>query len=185
MQPNNQTSNRMETTMKRFLIAFAAVALLLPFAAARTDAQNTNAPPPGRPGGFRPGDSILPPPIVDKLALTADQKTQYDKLQADYKKEHEAWVSAHQAQLDALQQQTQAARQADDRDKMDGLRQQRRELMKPANDMRKQYQDKVRGFLTDDQKKTLDSSLPQWRGGGPGGPGGPGGHGSDAPPPKD
>jgi Spy/CpxP family protein refolding chaperone len=178
----------METKMKRTLIAFAAVALLLPFAGVRSDAQNTNAPPPGRPAGFRPGDAILPALIVDKLALTADQKDQYDKLNADYKKEHEAWVSAHQAQLDALQQQTQAARQAEDHEKMDELRQQRRELMKPANDLRKQYLDKVRGLLTDDQKKTLDSSLPQWRGGGPGGPGGPGGHGDHGPdgaPPKD
>ncbi len=172
--------------MKRTLIAFAAVALLLPFAAVRTEAQTTNTPPPGHPTGIRPGDSVLPPVIVDKLALTADQKTQYDTLNVAYKKEHDAWMSAHQAQLDALQQQTQAARQANDHDKMDELRQQRRELMKPANDLRKQYLDKVRDFLTDDQKKTLDSNLPQWRGGGPGGPGGPAGHGPDgAPPPKD
>lgn len=172
--------------MKRSLIAFATVALLLPFAATRSDAQNTNAPPPGRPASVRPGDAILPPLIVDRLALTADQKDQYDKLNAEYKKEHDAWTSAHQAQLDALQQQTQTARQANDHEKMDELRQQRRELMKPANDMRKQYLDKVRGFLTDDQKKMLDSSLPQWRGGGPGGSGGPRSHGGeDGPPPKD
>ena len=171
--------------MKRVIIAIAAVAMLLPFATTRTEAQNTNAPPPGRPGGLRPGDSILPPPIVSKLALTADQKTQYDTLNAEYKKEHDAWISAHQAQMDTLQQQMQAARKANDRDKMDNLREQRRDLMKPVNDLRKQYLDKARGLLTDDQKKTLDSSFPQWRGG-PGGPGGPRGHGGeDAPPPKD
>lgn len=152
--------------MKRTLIALAALALLLPLGA-RTNAQDTNAP--AHSAGHRPGDSLLPSPVVEALALSPDQKSQYDTLKTQYQQEREAWLKAHQTDLDVIQAEMLLARQANNQDKMADLRKQEHEAKQPLYDLRKQYVDKVRDFLTDDQKDKLDKIFPQWKAG-PGGP---------------
>lgn len=148
--------------MKRTLIALAALAICLSFTA-RTDAQDTNQP--AHPPAHRPGELLLPPPIVGALALTPDQQSQYDTLKAQYQQDREAWIKAHKTDIDALQAQMKQARQANDTDKMADLRQQMHEAMKPLYDLRKQYVEKVRDFLTDEQKDSLDKLFPQWKSG--------------------
>jgi hypothetical protein len=146
--------------MKRTVIALAALTMLLPLGA-RTNAQDTNAP--AHPG-HRPGE-LLPPPIVSMLALTPDQQSQYETLKTQYQVEREAWIKAHKPALDQIQTQMQAARQANDTDKMKDLREQQHEAMKPLYDLRKQYIEKLRDSLTDEQKSTLDKTFPQWKAG--------------------
>jgi len=151
----------METTMKRTLIALAALAMLLPLGA-RTNAQDTNAP--AHPSAHRPAD-LLPPPIVSMLGLTASQQAQYDTLKTQFGQEREAWSKAHQPEVNQLQAQMRLARQANDTNTIDNVRSQMRDLIKPLYDLRRQYVEKVRDFLTDQQKETLDKTFPQWKNG--------------------
>ena len=127
-------------------------------------AADTNAPP-KPPQDQRPPrpnmDNLLPPHVVDDLALTADQKTKYNALAADFKKDFDA---KRESNAGSGGPPSPEARQA-------------------MRDLRKSYTDKVRGFLTDDQKTKLDQALEHARSRGPHGAGGPGGPGG-APPPS-
>ena len=93
-------------------------------------------------------DNILMPRVLDELALTADQKTKYDALEKDYKSEV---AKTREANKDDVQKNRQALRE-----------------------LRRGYQDKVRAFLTDEQKTKLDKAQERARammrdGSGPGG----------------
>lgn len=148
--------------MKRTLIALIALAMLLPLGA-RMYAQDTNAP--AHPPVHRPGDLLLPPPIVGALEMTATQQSQYETLKTAYQQEREAWIKAHKPDIDAIQAQMKQARQANDTATMGGLREQMHTALKPLYDLRKSYVEKVRDFLTDEQKDKLDKLFPQWKGG--------------------
>jgi Spy/CpxP family protein refolding chaperone len=170
------------------------VALAVLFAGAFAIAQNGDTKPagpkgeaphggPGKGGG--PGamlDNLLPPPLLDDLKLTAEQKTKYDGLQAAFKKELDAWKAAHPNAAEQLR----TARENKDREAMQKLAEER----KPVMEARKANVDKLRESLTAEQKATLDKGMEQARNRrGPGGPGGPGGGpGGDGPkgdhPPK-
>ena len=138
--------------MKRGIV----IACLIGLAAGLTArAQGTNEPPkppPGeRPawgGGRAMMDNILMPRVLAELALTADQKTKYDALEKDYKSEV---AKTREANKDDMQKNRQALRE-----------------------LRRSYQDKVRAFLTDEQKTKLDKAQERARammrdGSGPGG----------------
>ena len=153
--------------MKRGLIIACLIGLMAPLG---VRAQGTNAPPPPPPGGGaargnRPNmDNLLAPPVLDELALTADQKTKYDTVAADFKKDVAKWRESNPPTGGPPSPE---ARQA-------------------MRDLRKSYTDKVRAFLTDDQKTKLDQALERMRSRGPRGPGGPGdsgGPGGTPPPP--
>lgn len=163
--------------------AIALLAAATVFAADPGKPIDSNGP--GKHKGPRPGQgSFVPPPVLDKLSLTADQKKQVDDLQAQFKKERDALFESHRKDNEGLRDQMKAAREAGDEAKLEELRKKRAEQAKPMMDLRKQYIDKLRAGLTADQQKTLDSELKELRdrmgerrGGhrGPGGPGGPGG----------
>jgi Spy/CpxP family protein refolding chaperone len=149
-------------TMKRGII----IACLIGLGAAISVQAETNAPPKppreGRPMGNRPNmDNLLAPPVLDELALTADQKAKYDTLAADFKKDVAKWRAAHEASENGPSAE---ARQA-------------------MRDLRKSYIDKLRASLTEDQKAKLEKAQERMRARGQRGPGGPGGPGGAPPPP--
>jgi len=147
--------------MKRGLIIACLIGLIAPLG---VQAQGTNAPPAPPPGGGQqmrrpPMDNLLPPRVLEELALTPDQKAKYDPIAADYKKDFAKWRESNPP---SGGQPSSEARQA-------------------LKELRKGYMDKVRAFLTDAQKTKLDQALERRRGG-PGGPGGAGGSGGPPPP---
>ncbi len=149
-------------TMKRGII----IACLIGLGAAIGAQAETNAPPKpprdGRPMGNRPNmDSLLAAPVLDELALTADQKAKYDALAADFKKDFAKW-------------------RADNPTSEGPPSNESRQAMR---DLRKGYTDKLRASLDDDQKTKLDKALERMRARGQRGPGGPGGPGGPPPPP--
>jgi hypothetical protein len=159
-QPNNQP--RGDMTMKRAIIIACLIGL---GAAIGAQAQGTNAPPrppaDGRPGNRPNMDSLLAPPVLDELALTADQKAKYDALAADFKKDFAKWRADNPTDGGPPSNE---ARQA-------------------MRDLRKGYTDKLRASLDDDQKTKLDKALERMRARGQRGPGGPGSSGGPPPPP--
>jgi Spy/CpxP family protein refolding chaperone len=148
--------------MKRGIIIACLIGLM---AGLTARAEETNAPPkppagngPAWGGGNRPMmDNIIMPRVLDELALTADQKTKYDPLEKDFK--------AEVAKL---------------REANGGDMQKNRLAMR---DLRRSYQDKVRAFLTDEQKTKLDKAQERARAAMRGGPGGSSGGPGGAPPP--
>ena len=150
--------------MKRGII----VALLIgSFAAVGAQAQETNAPPAPKPPARRPMgpmmEHLLGPRVLDELSLTAEQKTKYDALEAAFKKDAAKWQAENRPGGGSSGPTGTNMPFADRR----GLR-----------DLRRSYLDKVRDFLTDEQKTKLDKALERaWeRRGGPG-------HGGPPPPP--
>ena len=112
--------------------------------------------------GNRPNmENLLAPPVLDELALTADQKAKYDTLAADFKKDLAKWRAENQADGNTPSP----------------------EARKAMRDLRRGYVDKLRASLTDEQKATLDKAQERMRARGQRGPGGPGSPGGAPPPP--
>jgi Spy/CpxP family protein refolding chaperone len=107
-------------------------------------------------GGRGPAlEHLLPPRVVDDLNLTADQKTKLADLESSFKKDAEKWRAAHPANPEAVRK----ARESGDKEALNKLRDQRKELM----DIRKGYVDKLRESLTAEQKDKLGKALERAR----------------------
>jgi Spy/CpxP family protein refolding chaperone len=177
--------------MKRLMIAITAIALLATFgarAADETDQPKKGPPGPGGQGGPRFDVALVPPRVMDELKLTAEQKPKVEILASEFAKERDKLRASqtNNTEFAKLRDDMRAARDAGDREKMRSLREQLAPYEKPLLDLRKQYTDKVRALLTDEQKKTLDEAIQRRGPGGPRGMGGPPhGSGQDgtAPPP--
>lgn len=138
--------------MKRGIIIACLIGLM---AGLTAQAQETNAPPkpragngPAWGGGNRPMmDNILMPRVLEELSLTADEKTKYDALEKEFKAD---FAKLREANKDDMQKGREAMR-----------------------NLRRSYVDKVRAFLTDEQKAKLDKAQERARamrgGQGPGG----------------
>lgn len=142
--------------MKLFPVLTAtALVALLSYSATTAFAENaTNTPPPARHGPRGAGsmlDHILPPKIVESLALTADQKTTLDSLNEAFKKDAAKWHADNPIDQAAAKQ----ARETGDRE----AKRQFREKQQGLNDLRKGYVDKLRATLTDEQKTRLATAL--------------------------
>jgi Spy/CpxP family protein refolding chaperone len=140
--------------MKHRIIIACMIGLVTATAALATD-DSTNAPP----AAPRPPRStfggLLPPRLLDQLALTPEQKAKYDPLNADFKSD---LVKLRTDNAESGTNAPVAGRQA-------------------MHELRKNYLEKVRAFLTPEQNATLDKAMRH--GGGRGGPNG----GPNAPPP--
>jgi Spy/CpxP family protein refolding chaperone len=165
----------------KMLATMAAIALALGAFSVATANDETNQVKPARRGPGPALNHLLPPRAVESLNLTADQKTKYDSVEADFKSAAAKWREAHPADPEALRK----ARESGDKDALQKLRDQRKELM----DIRKSHVDQVRATLTDEQKAKLDKELEGMREHRPGrygkGPRGPDGDNPPSPPPPE
>ena len=133
------------------VVAVAGFTLTLAFAA---DAANTQ--PPAHRGPHGPGaEHILPPPIVEDLVLTADQKTALDSFDAAFKKDAAKWRAENPIDEAAWKQ----ARESHDKEAMRQLY----EKQKGLSEIRKGYFDKFRASLNDEQKTKLDKAIDELR----------------------
>ena len=134
------------------LATAAAVVSLTSFALTLTWADNATNPPPAKhqgPRGDGPQfDHVLPPRIIASLALTADQQSTLDGLEAAYKKDAAKWHADNPVDETALKQ----ARDTSDKEALRQFREKQQGLL----DIRKGYFDKFRAILTDAQKATLE-----------------------------
>jgi Spy/CpxP family protein refolding chaperone len=157
--------------MKRGITIICLIGLV---AATASRAADTNAPPPPNSPAHRPMGpmmgNLLPPRVLEELALTPEQKTNYDALAAGFKKDAAKWRVDSGYDPEKAREEMSEARAAADKVTIQVVTNERQGLM----DIRKSYVDKVRAFLTDEQKATLDKALEHahdWSGGhGPSGP---------------
>jgi hypothetical protein len=152
--------------MKRGIIITSLIGLV---AATATRAADTDTPPLPNPSAHQPMvGSLLMPRVLEDLALTSGQQSSYDALASDFKKDAAKWRADNNYDPEKAREAMGQARDAGDQATIQKLTDQRKGLV----DLRKSYVDRVRAFLTDDQKATLDKALEHaqnWGGGhGPG-----------------
>jgi Spy/CpxP family protein refolding chaperone len=149
--------------MSRGIVITCLIGLV---AATAAGAADTNAPPPSSAPAHHPKGTmvVLPPRVLEDLALTPEQQANYDALAAGFKKDLAKWCADNNYDLEKAREEMGQARQAGDQATIQKLTDQRKGLV----DLRKSYVDKVRAFLTDEQKATLDKALEHahdWSGG--------------------
>ena len=125
------------------VVALTGCALTLVFA---DDATNTPPPHHGQRGPLL--EHLLAPKTVEALALTAEQKTTYEGLNAAFEKDATKWRAENPVDQAAVKQ----ARESGDKEAL-----------------RKGYIGKLRASLTDEQKTKLDKAQEEMHARKPGG----------------
>ena len=139
------------------VITATAVVVWTGFALTVAQAETTTNTPPAHhsPRGDAQLEHILPPKALPGLALTADQKTGLDNLEAAFKKDAAKWRADNPVDEAAVKQ----ARDTGDKEALRQFREKRQGLV----DLRKGYLDKFRATLTAEQKTKLDTALEEMR----------------------
>jgi len=146
-------------------LGIAVICLIGLVAATAARAADTDTPPLPNPSAHRPMmGNLLPPRVLENLALTSEQQANYDALAAGFKKDAAKWRADNGYDPQKEREEMSQARAAGDQATIQVVTNERKGLM----DIRKSYVDKVRAFLTDEQKATLDKALEHahdWSGG--------------------
>jgi Spy/CpxP family protein refolding chaperone len=146
-------------------LGIAVICLIGLVAATAARAADTNAPPLANPSAHQPmAGNLLPPRVLEDLALTSEQQANYDALAASFKKDAAKWRADNGYDPQKAREEMSQARAAGDQATIQVVTNERKELV----DLRKSYVDKVRAFLTDEQKATLNKALEHahdWSGG--------------------
>ena len=133
--------------MKRGILIACLIGLV-----AAVGARAANEPPANPPGQHGPAlggmESLLPPRLLEKLALTADQKTKYDALNTSFKNDAAKLRSSHSSGGESSSS---------------GSTNNASSNRKGLRDLHKSYIDQLRPSLTSDQAATLEKALENMR----------------------
>ncbi len=130
--------------MKRGVLIACLISLVAAVGARAADETSTNSP--AQHGPMRGGmGELLPSHLLVKLALTADQKTKYDALNASFKKDLAALRSSHSSGGESSGSAGPTNNVPSHHQGMGALR--------------KGYIDQLRPSLTSEQTATLDKAL--------------------------
>jgi Spy/CpxP family protein refolding chaperone len=148
--------------MKRLLCGTGlALALVL---ATGVGAQDKGKPPPGGPPAFGPFQMmmrpLLPPPALEKLDLSADQKAEVEKLQKEFRDKLKP--------LDDLRETMEKAAKDRDPDAMRKAQEQMRELAQSLTKHREEAEAKLAKVLNKEQLQKFEEIKRQQPGFGPG-----------------
>ncbi len=130
--------------MKRGILIACLISLVAAVGARAADDTSTNSPAQHGPMRGGMGD-LLPSHLLEKLALTTDQKTKYDSLNASFKKDLVAFSSSHSSGGESSSSAGSTNSVSSTHQGMRGLR--------------KGYIDQLRPSLTSEQAATLDKAL--------------------------
>jgi len=108
---------------------------------------------------------LLPPGLVDQLALTDEQKTKLAELDKQCAQGSADWMATNKLAMDQLRKDMEEARAAQDQAKIESLQPQFRELNKGMMSLRQKLMEQFMGMLTDEQKQKLDKIRQEQRGG--------------------
>jgi hypothetical protein len=133
--------------MKRGILIACLIGLVAAVGARAADEPPAN--PPGQHGPARGGmESLLPPRVLEKLALTADQKTKYDALNTSFKNDAAKLRNSHSSGGESSSS---------------GSTNNASSNRKGLRDLHKSYIDQLRPSLTSDQAATLEKALENMR----------------------
>jgi len=135
--------------MKKWTLLLTIAVALTAIAAVRAEDKEQPKKHEGGPHQMRM-EGLLPPMLVEKLNLTADQKAKYDESCAAFKKDAEQYKKDHPIS-DADREAMKKARESGDKEAMKKFA----ETFKGLGEIRKGYIEKFEATLTDEQKKTM------------------------------
>ena len=131
--------------MKRIMLVACLISLMAAVGARAADEPSTSTT--GEHHSARGGmDSLLPPRLLEKLDLTADQKTKYDTLNAGFKKDLAKLESSSTSSTNNVSSNSNA-----------------HSNRKGIRELRKSYMDQFRPSLTSEQTATLDKAAEDMR----------------------
>jgi hypothetical protein len=134
--------------MKRGIVIACLIGLVAAVGARAADEAPANPPEGHR--SMRGGmDSLLPPRLLEKLALTADQKTKYDTLNASFKKDVAKFESAHSSSNESTSTNSTSSASSNAGPMAN---------RKAIHQLHKSYIDQLRPSLTSDQIAMLDKA---------------------------
>lgn len=110
-------------------------------------AGDTNATPQAQPRkeGQRGGFALLPPPLIEKLNLTDEQKTKLKAIEESFGKAQQEYLAAHKDEIDAARKAMETA--------MAGLQDQRKSAM-----------EQLKALLTPEQAEQIHGGKGEGRG---------------------
>jgi hypothetical protein len=131
--------------MKRIMLVTCLIGLMAAVGARAADEPSTGTT--GEHHGARGAmDSLLPPRLLEKLDLTADQKTKYDTLNASFKKDLAKLEGNSTSSTNSVSSGNTG-----------------RSNRKGVRELRKSYMDQFRPSLTSEQTATLDKAAEEMR----------------------
>jgi len=132
--------------MKRIMLVTCLISLIAAVGSRAADEPSTNST-----GEHHSGrgamDSLLPPRLLEKLDLTADQKTKYDTLNAGFKKDLAKLEGSSTTSTNSASSSSNTGRSN----------------RKGIRELRKSYMDQLRPSLTSEQTATLDKAAEDMR----------------------
>jgi Spy/CpxP family protein refolding chaperone len=132
--------------MKRIMLVTCLIGLMAAVGARAADETSTSTT--GEHHSARGGmDSLLPPRLLEKLALTGEQKTKYDTLNASFKKDLAKLEGSSTSSTNSASSSGNTGRSN----------------RKGIRELRKNYMDQFRPSLTSEQTATLDKAAEEMR----------------------
>ncbi len=147
--------------MNRMLLTVVALGAILTTAVFAEKEKGDDDQPKKRPPAGMEG--LLPPPLVEKLNLTAAQKAELDRLEKEFAAARKQHAAEHKDQAKKLRAEMKAARASDDKAKAKELGGQMRELHKPVMELRRSSLQQFTATLSAEQKATWDAHREQMK----------------------
>ena len=147
--------------MNRLLLTSLALGAILTTAVFAEKQKHDDDRPKRRPPGVM--EHLVPPPVVEKLNLTADQEAELDKLEKAFAAARDKHRAEHQDEAQQLRQEMKTARENGDKAKARELGEQLRELHEPMMKLHRDYMQQFAAILTADQKAILDEAREKFR----------------------
>jgi Spy/CpxP family protein refolding chaperone len=144
--------------MRKYFILATGIAL---FASYAVLAGEGGRPEGDRPRFHRPGPKergLLPPHLLEDLSLSTEQRSQYDALNAQFRKERDQMFESSAGPDKSFREEVRAAKERGDEAKLDELRQKRHAQAEPFMRLRQKYMEQFRAILTPEQTGMLDAA---------------------------
>lgn len=100
--------------------------------------------------------------LFEGMELSDDQKAQIHEVMKKHGDERKAWHEAHQEEFQALREKMRDAREAQDKDAMEALREEGKALMRSAPKPDTTH-DEIRAILNEDQREIFDERVEKMR----------------------
>lgn len=101
---------------------------------------------------------LLPPPLVEKLNLSEEQKAKLQEIEKQWAKTRDEYMAAHKAEFDAARAAAAEARKSEDPAKRREARLMMARAMEGLQPQRQAAMEQVKAILSDEQKKILEQA---------------------------
>ena len=106
---------------------------------------------------------LLPPGLMEKLQLTAEQRTELKLIEDDFAKTSQQYQAANQPRIDAAHESSRQARLSKDTAQIQAARSQLQQVWAGLQPYREAAVKQIRPLMTPEQLEVLENPKNQWR----------------------